>query len=161
MQLKISKAFWQVLGLGVLAGMRSASAPAVAGQLLSRHPSKTLADSPLKFMQSGLIANILTISAVGELVVDKLPGTGNRTMPMGVAARCLSGALAGAGIYKSANKNLLTGALIGGAAAVGSTFGSFLLRRSVVKASRLADPWVGAIEDALVIGTGAAIIRLA
>lgn len=154
MQLKISNPFWQVLGLGVLAGMRSTAAPAIASHILSHHHSKQLEHSPLSFMQSKNLAIALKVMAVGELVIDKLPSTPNRTKPVVIAARCFSGALAGACIYKAANGNLVIGALLGGTVAFASTFGSFFLRKSVVNKSHLMDPLIGAIEDALVIGAG-------
>jgi uncharacterized membrane protein len=154
MQLKTSNPFWQVLGLGVLAGMRSTAAPAIVSHILSHHHSPKLAHSPLSFMQSQNVATALKVMAVGELVADKLPLTPNRTKPIAIVARCLSGALSGAVIYKAANSNVAAGALLCGSAAFAATFGSFFLRKSVVNKSRLMDPLIGAIEDALVIGAG-------
>ncbi|MEZ2337988.1 DUF4126 family protein [Mucilaginibacter sp. RCC_168] len=154
MKLKISNPLWQVIGLGTLAGMRTSSAPVIASHILSHHQSKSLEQSNFKFMQSTGVANTLKVMALSELAVDKLPVTPNRIKPFSVLARSLSGALAGASIYKATGNNAFIGAVIGGSAALVSTFGSFYLRKSVVKASHLVDPIVGAIEDALVIGSG-------
>jgi uncharacterized membrane protein len=160
MKLKISHPFWQVLGIGTLAGMRSSSAPVITSHILSQHHSKRLGKSPLNFMQSDKVSTGLKIMAISELVMDKLPSTPNRIMPMVIAARCLSGALAGASIYKASGGNTVTGALLGATAAFVSTFGSFYLRKGVVKKTKLFDPVVGAIEDALVIGVGVGLTRL-
>lgn len=98
--------------------------------------------------------------AISELVIDKLPSTPNRTMPPVIIVRCLSGALAGASIYKASGGNVITGALLGATAAFASTFGSFYLRKGAVKKTKLFDPIVGAIEDALVIGAGVGLARV-
>ena len=154
MKLKISQPFWQVLGLGVLAGMRTMSAPAITSHILSHHNSGHLAKSPLDFMQSEKVALGLKVLAVGELITDKLPSTPNRTLPLGIAFRCLSGSLAGASIYKATGKNALIGAAVGSVAAFGATFGSYLLRKNTVSKFKLSDPLIGAVEDVLVIGAG-------
>jgi uncharacterized membrane protein len=157
-QLKISKPFWQVIGLGVLAGMRTTSAPVIVSHILSKHPSKQLAKSPLSFMQSGGTALGMKILAAGELVGDKLPKTPNRTSTIGVIGRCLSGSLAGATIYKASGNNALSGAILGSIVALGSTFGSYYLRKFIVDKTHVFDPYIGAIEDVLVTGGGAALI---
>ncbi|MGF7042879.1 DUF4126 family protein [Mucilaginibacter lappiensis] len=161
MHLKISKPFWQVISLGTLAGMRSTSAPVITSHILSHHHSKNLEHSPLRFMQSANVAKVLKLVALSELVADKLPSTPNRIKPAVLAARVLSGALAGASIYKAIGGKAITGALIGGGAAFASTFGSYFLRKSAVKSSHIIDPVIGAIEDALVIGSGMGLSRLA
>ncbi len=161
MKIKISKPLWQVIGLGTLAGMRTASAPVIASHILSHHQSKNLTQSPLRFMQSVSVANTLKVMSFSELVVDKLPSTPNRIKPFGVLARSLSGALAGASIYKASGNNAFVGAVIGGSAALVSTFGSYYLRKGVVKGSHIIDPVIGAIEDALVIGAGVGISAMA
>jgi uncharacterized membrane protein len=161
MRLKISKPFWQVVGLGVLAGMRTASAPAIASHILSHHSSGHLSKSSLNFMQSDKMAVVLKVLATGEFIGDKLPFTPNRIKPLGIVFRCLSGSLAGASIYKASGNNALTGALIGTVTAFGSTFGSYFLRKGIVNKFELFDPLIGAIEDALVIGAGIELTRLA
>ncbi|MDN3583298.1 DUF4126 family protein [Mucilaginibacter flavus] len=161
MKLKISEPFWQVVGLGALAGMRSASAPAIASHILSHHQSKQLDDSPLEFMQSKNVALALKVLAVGELIGDKLPSAPDRIKKRSVGFRMLSGALAGASVYKAIGGKAAMGALIGGASALASTFGSFYLRKGVVKTTRIMDPLVGAIEDALVIGSSVELANAA
>lgn len=154
MKLKISHPFWQVIGLGALAGMRSTSAPVIASHILSHHQSQNLGHSPLKFMQSKNVALALKVFAVGEIIGDKMPSAKDRIKPASMVFRMMSGALAGASVYKATGGNAATGALIGSAAAFASTFGSFWLRKDAVKVSKLMDPIIGAIEDALVIGAG-------
>jgi uncharacterized membrane protein len=95
MKLKISNPFWQVLSLGLLAGMRSASAPAITSHILSSHRSGMLSKSSLGFMQSKNVSNVLKVIAAGELVADKLPFAPNRIKPFSLFARCLAGSLTG------------------------------------------------------------------
>jgi uncharacterized membrane protein len=161
MKLKISDPFWQVVGLGALAGMRSASAPVIASHILSHHQSKKLDESPLRFMQSKNVALALKVLAIGEIIGDKLPSTPNRIKRTSVGFRMLSGALAGASVYKSTGGKAAMGAVVGAAAAFASTYGSYFLRRDAVKASNIMDPFVGAIEDALVIGSGIELVNAA
>jgi uncharacterized membrane protein len=158
MGLKISHPFWQVISLGALAGMRTASAPTIASHILTHHPSKKLAGSALNFMQSDKAALAFKAFAIAEFVGDKLPGTPNRIKPSALVARCLSGSLVGAAIYKSNGNNAFAGAALGLAAAFCSTFGSFYLRKNVVSTTHIADPLIGAVEDVLVIGTGIVLI---
>jgi uncharacterized membrane protein len=158
---KISHPFWQVLGIGTLAGMRTSSAPAITSQILSHHQSKNLDHSPLSFMQSKTFANTLTLLTLSEVIMDKLPSTPNRIRPEGFAFRCLSGALAGASIYKSTGNNVLVGTLLGAASAAASTYLSYIVRKTIVEKTKIFDPIVGGIEDALVLGAGVGLIRLA
>ncbi len=159
MRFKIRGPFWQAVSLGVIAGMRSASAPAIASHILSHHQSKTFSRSYLGFMQSKKFAVALKVMAIGEFIGDKLPNTPNRTEPLGVAIRCVSGSLAGASIFKATGNNAFTGALIGSVFALGATYGCFILRRDAVAKLNIVDPIIGAIEDALVLGAGLELIR--
>lgn len=158
--MKISKPFWQVLGAGVLAGMRTSSGPVIASQILSHNKSKKIDRSALNFIRSNAVANTLKVIALGELIIDKLPSAPNRINPAGIAFRCVSGALAGAGIFKASGGNPALGAILGGTAAIASTYGSFYLRRVTVSRSGIIDPLIGAIEDALVIGAGVGLATI-
>ena len=158
---EIKHPFWQVLGIGFLAGMRTTSAPAITSQILSHHHSKRLVHSPLNFMQSKTVANVLTVLSVSEVIADKLPTTPNRTQLSGVFFRGLSGALAGASIYKASGNNVIAGSVLGAASAVASTFISFTVRKNIVKSTKVFDPIIGAIEDAIVIGAGITLTQVA
>lgn len=160
MKLKPLNPVWQVISLGTLAGMRTLSAPVITTHILSSNPSKKLEKSPLRFMQSTTVAAVLKVLSVTELIADKSPSTPNRIEPAGVAGRCLSGALAGASIYKAVGGKAWSGALIGGVAAIAATYGSYYLRKNIVKANHIADPWIGAAEDALVLGAGIGLNKL-
>jgi len=159
MSFKISKPFLQAAGLGAIAGMRTFYAPAVASHLYRRHPSKYLRNSPLAFMQSTTASKVFKVLAGGELVGDKLPTAPNRIAAPGLTGRIISGILVGSVTYEAHGKQPLIGGLIGGVAAAASTFGCFFLRKFVVKNTRIPDPYIGAVEDALVIGAGVLIVN--
>lgn len=161
MKIIITKPHWQVISLGILAGMRSMSAPAISSRMLNKHHSRALENTPLNFMQTANAANVLSVLSIGEFVGDKMPAAPNRIAPPALIGRCISGALAGAGIYKASGGAWYTGALLGGITAVASTFGSFYLRRNMVKHAHLIDPIIGSIEDAIVLGSGLGLMETA
>ncbi len=151
--------FWPVLGFATLAGMRSMSAPAFLSHYLSRQPHAGLAGSRLRFLQKPLTAKVLKVLAAGEMVMDKLPTTPDRTAPPVLLGRLLSGALVGAAWYRSRHGSALSGGLLGGLAAVVSTFISYELRTGISKQTDTPVALVGVGEDALVLAGGAALLK--
>lgn len=157
MDLKITKAFRQAAGLGMIAGARTFMAPAVISHMYSRHPSRYLEHTPFAFMQTITTSKVFKVLALGELVGDKLPNTPNRTAVPGLIGRTVSGILAGATVYQAHGKKPVIGGLIGGVSAVAATFGCFFLRRAVGKNTPIPDPVIGAVEDVLTIAAGISI----
>jgi uncharacterized membrane protein len=151
--------FWQTVGLGVLAGMRSMTAPALLSHSLSNNPTKKLGKSRLRFMQSPTTAKVLTVMAGGELIGDKLPNAPDRTAPPILGGRIIAGALVGAATYKASGGKPLKGALLGSAAAVASTYGMLALRKYLGKATGLPDIVWGLTEDATTITSGLALLK--
>ena len=81
-------------GVGVAAGLRSLSPPAVVAW--AAHLGwLNLNNSPLAFMGSIITVVIFSLLAVFELIADLLPQTGKRTAPVSLAARVLMGGLCG------------------------------------------------------------------
>lgn len=153
-----SKFILQTLSLGLISGMRSIAGPAIASHILSKHHSKTVSHSFLKFLQSDKVAMVLKVLAAGEFIGDKLPLTPDRVEPLSVLFRCVSGSIVVAGIFKASGKRVLNGVMLGGLTAVCSTFGSFYLRKVIAKNITINDPFIGVVEDALVVGAGLALI---
>ena len=151
--------FWPVVGFATLAGMRSMSAPAFLSHYLSRQPHAALAGSRLRFMQNPVTANVLKVLAAAEMVADKLPSTPNRTAPPVLMGRLLSGALVGAAWYKSRRGSTVGGGVLGGLVAVAATFASYALRTGISKQADAPVALVGVAEDALVVASGAALLR--
>ena len=147
-----------MLGFATLAGMRSMSAPAFLSHYLARQPMAGLAGSPLGVLRKPAAATVLKVLAAGEMAADKLPNTPDRTAPLVLLGRLLSGALVGAAWYKSRHGSALSGGLLGGLVAVGATFISYALRTGISARSAVPIALVGVGEDALVVAGGAALL---
>ncbi|TWR26161.1 DUF4126 family protein [Mucilaginibacter achroorhodeus] len=159
MSLSVAKTYSRAAGLGVIAGMRSMYAPAVLSHIYSRHPSPSIENSPLKFIQAMPTSKVFKVLAAGELIGDKLPFAPDRIATPGLTGRILFGALCGATVFKGENRNVVIGGLVGGLAALGSTFGCFFLRKSIGSKNKIADPVVGVCEDAITVAAGIAIVK--
>jgi uncharacterized membrane protein len=144
--------------LGIIAGMRSMSAPAFTSAYLARQRSPALANSALSLMGSPRVANALKVAAVGEMIADKLPIIPDRISPGPLVARALSGALCGAALCRAEGKSLEGGAIAGGLSAIVSTYALYHLRRKIGEARVVPDAALGFAEDAIVIGSGLSLL---
>ncbi|HEX8138171.1 MAG TPA: DUF4126 family protein [Pyrinomonadaceae bacterium] len=154
----IRKTYVKAICMGVVAGMRSISAPAFVSHYLARKESKELADSPFGLMGSQRVAQALKIAAAGEMVADKLPVIPDRIAPGPLAARILSGALCGASLCTAEGKRARVGAMCGALSAVASAYAFYHLRRKIGETEALPDAALGLSEDALVICTGLSVL---
>ncbi|MBJ6144151.1 DUF4126 family protein [Hymenobacter sp. BT559] len=152
--------FWPALGFAALAGSRATSGPAFLSQYLSQQAlAPALAGSPLRFLAKPGATTALRFLIAGEFVGDKLPNTPNRIVPMQLSTRATSGALVGATVYKSKGGSALGGALVGALGAVAATYLTFYLRQAISQKTSTNTSLVGAGEDALVLGLGAALAK--
>ena len=149
--------YLKVIGIGAVAGMRSASAPAFTSNYFAKHPSLFLDASPLKGLGLTTTANVLKVMAAGELVADKLPMAPPRTQPGPLGARAVSGGVCGAAVFLAEGKPPAVGAALGAASAVAASFLFMNLRRVIGKAAKLPDPVVALAEDGLMLGMGFAV----
>jgi len=85
--------------IGVIAGLRTMTAPAVVAWAANRH-WLNLHNSPLALMGSTAGVAVFVVLAIGELVVDKLPSTPNRTRLLGLIGRSVLGGLSGAAVAR-------------------------------------------------------------
>ena len=120
--------FVLALGIGIVAGLRSLSAPAVVawGAHLSR---LNLRGSPLAFIGSTTAVVIFSVLAIGELIADKLPMIPKRTAPAPLMARVVTGGLCGACLCAATGKSLLAGTLLGGIGGIVGAFLGYSIRR--------------------------------
>jgi uncharacterized membrane protein len=142
--------------IGVVAGLRSATAPAVVAWAANRHWID-LHTSPLAFMGSTAAVVIFTVFALVELVADQLPSTPSRTQPPGLIARIVLGGLSGAAIATSGSQSVAIGAVLGIAGGIAGAFGGYQARTRLVRALRVPDLVIACLEDAVAIG-GALLI---
>src|SRR5262245_54027698 len=87
--------FLVAFGVGVVAGLRSMTAPATIAW--AAHLGwMSLSGSRLSFMASAWTVGIFTLAALGEFVADQLPRTPARTTAGPLAVRLGMGLLTGA-----------------------------------------------------------------
>jgi uncharacterized membrane protein len=153
--------YGRAFAMGLIAGLRSMSAPALFSAAASRKHNGALTRTPFDTLTSPRTAAVLGALAVGEMVVDKLPKTPSRTIPPSVIFRALSGALVGAAYCEEQRKPLATGALLGALGAVAATYGAYYLRQAADHKTGLPDPVVAFIEDAITVGAGLGVMRSA
>ena len=142
--------FALAVGIGIVAGLRSLTAPAVVAW--AAHLSwLNLQGSPLAFMGSTTAAVVFSLLAIGELVGDKLPKTPRRTALLPLLARIITGGLCGACLGASTGKSLISVALFGGIGAIIGAFAGYEIRRRLVNNLRIKDFFVALCEDLVAI----------
>ena len=140
--------------IGVVAGLRSLTAPAVvswAARLGWIH----LEGTPLAFLGYAATPWIVSALALAELVADQLPKTPSRKTPGPFVARIVTGALCGAALGAPAHATV-GGAFAGALGAIAGTLGGYELRVRLARAAGRDLP-IALLEDAIAIG-GALLI---
>ena len=145
------------LGIGIVAGLRSMTAPAVVAwaahlKWLDLHGTR------LSFLGSPLTVGIVTLLAIGELIADKLPSTPNRTSAVPLLGRILTGTMCAAAICAGGGAKEATGAAIGAIGALAGTFGGYAVRHALVQNLKLRDGAVAVVEDLIAIGGGLLLV---
>jgi uncharacterized membrane protein len=135
--------------IGVIAGLRSLTAPAVVAWAayigwIDLHGTWAA------WMASLITVIVFTALAAAELVNDKLPKTPPRTAPPIFAARLITGGLAGAalGAWPHWTFTALGAGIIG---AVLGTLGGYQARKRLVAATGGKDLPIALLEDAVAI----------
>ncbi len=146
--------------IGTIAGMRSMSAPALIGNIVSDKAFFGIGNRRLKFLKNSNVYAAMNVLALGEMLADKLPNAPDRIDAPLLTARAISGAACGAAISMLENENKLTGAIIGGAAAIASTFVFFKLRTKADEILKLPDTAVALAEDAVVFGVSSQLKKM-
>jgi uncharacterized membrane protein len=150
--------FW-AFAIGVIAGLRSLTAPAAVAWAAHRQ-WLTLSGTPLAFMGSLPAVIVFIVLAIVELIADKLPSAPARTAPVGLGARIITGALSGACVAEGTGigHSLLAGAVLGVVGALVGTFVGYQVRTRTVKALGVKDYFVAVTEDIVAIGAAFLIL---
>lgn len=138
-------------GIGVVAGLRTFTAPA-AVSWAAYLGWLNLQGSPVAFMASTWAVAIFSLLAVFEFVGDLLPKTPKRTAPAPLAARILMGGLCGACLCLSANQSPWIGAVFGAIGAVIGAFSGYEIRSRLVTGLGIKDIFIALSEDLVAIG---------
>jgi uncharacterized membrane protein len=143
--------------IGVVAGLRSLTAPAVVAWAAHRRWLE-LRYSPLAFLHSPAAWIIFAALAVAELVVDKLPATPSRTAPTGLIVRFITGGLSGAAVSVAGAHSLALGAILGAVGGIVGAFAGYQVRTRLVRALNLPDFVIAILEDAFAIAAALFIV---
>jgi uncharacterized membrane protein len=144
-------------GIGIVAGLRSLTAPAVVSWA-AYLGWLTLGGSVLGFMGSVAAAAIFSLLALVEFVGDMLPTTPSRTSLVPLLARIVMGGLCGACLCVSAGQSLVAGAAIGGIGGVIGAFGGYQARTRLGRALGVKDIFIAIPEDLVAIGLAYLIV---
>jgi uncharacterized membrane protein len=150
--MEIMSVFALAFLIGVIAGLRSMTAPAAvswAARLGWLHVENTW----LAFLGFQFTPYIITALALGELIADKLPKTPSRKAVGPFGFRIVSGALCGAALGAGSAGAAIAGAL----GAVAGTLGGYEFRMRLVKATGGRDLPIALLEDVIAVG-GAVLI---
>lgn len=152
-----SSVFVFAFAIGLVAGLRSLTAPAVVSWAANLK-WLDLQNSSLAWLATATAAWILSAAAVAEIVVDKLPNTPSRKKPLGLIARFLMGALSGAALCAPAHQSLIAGAVLGGLGGLAGAFLGYEMRSRLVNALKVPDIVIALFEDAVAIGSALLIV---
>jgi uncharacterized membrane protein len=140
-------------GLGFVAGLRSMTAPAVVAWA-SYIGWVNLSNSPLAFMGSRWAVALFSLAALGEYIVDLLPGTPARTAAFPLTARIIVGLLTGASVAMAGGFLLWVGVLGGAIGAIAGAFGGYGTRAGLVHAIHVPDAVIAIPEDVIALSLG-------
>lgn len=136
-----------VAGSRALTPLATVSDAARRGLLPTTSPAASLLAHPVVSAGSKLLA-------AGELWGDKLHSAPDRIVPAGIAARLVTGGLAGAAL--APRHRALLGGLLGATAAVGAAYLTFAARRRAMR--RFGQTRTGLVEDALTVGAAQLVV---
>lgn len=140
--------------IGAVAGMRALTPLAVVsnaarqGALPDGNGAPPLLGHPL--VTAGTAA-----LALGELAGDKMKSAPDRIVAPGIAARLVTGAVAGMAL--APRERRAAAALLGAGGAVGAAYLTFALRMRAMR--RFGQRSTGLVEDALMLGSTLALVN--
>ncbi len=150
--------FVLALGIGIVAGLRSFTAPATV--CWAAHLGwLNLHGTHLAFMGTAWALGIFSLLALVEYVGDLLPATPARTTPVPLIARIILGGLSGACIYAAASQSSLLGAVLGAIGGVIGTYAGYHARKALVTGLKINDAFIAIPEDVVAIGLALLIVH--
>jgi len=140
--------------MGMIAGMRSLT-PVAAISLAARRDLLPGNTRIARLVGGRAFSSAAVALAAGELLGDKLPIAPDRIVAAGMAARVLSGAVAG--IVLAPREQQRVAAVLSAAAAVGAAYLTFGLRKRAIR--RYGQTSTGIVEDALAVAGAYLLVR--
>ena len=142
--------FVLAIGIGIVAGLRSLTAPAAVSWAAHLGHLK-LQGTPFGFMGSSIAMAAWSVLALAEYVGDLLPNTPARTTPGPLLARILLGGLSGGCLCLSAGRSFVVGALLGGLGGIMGAFAGYQARTGLVRGLNARDAFIAIPEDLVAI----------
>ena len=136
--------------IGLFAGLRSLTPPAAVAWAVHLGWLKLV--RPLSLIGSLPALIILSLLAITEIILDKLPNAPSRTAPPGLIARIVTGAFTGACVSVGGGKSAFVGAGLGVIGGIVGCFAGFHARARLVKSLRQPDFNIALLEDLIAIG---------
>ncbi len=149
----MNRSYIPVVGIGMVAGMRSMAAPAMVSRYLARN-ERAADDRLTELLSSPLMSRMLQMAAAAEMAADKTSFVPDRTAWPSLAWRAVAGGVAGSIVAGTEGMSRLVGGLLGAAGAVGATYAAFYLRDLLHRRLHLSQRMLGAAEDSIVVGAG-------
>jgi uncharacterized membrane protein len=136
--------------IGIISGLRTFTG--IAAVSWAAHLKwLDLSASRLSFLGSTVAVCIISLLAIAELVMDKLPSTPNRTSIGPLIGRIVIGGLCGAALFASTSNSVWTGAFVGALGAIAGTFAGYEIRKRIVSKLQVKDLVVAIAEDLVAI----------
>lgn len=145
--------------LGIIAGMRSQMPLALLARAAPLGRVNVGRGRPWSLLLSPKVGVATGVSAIGEMVGDKLPQTPSRLTPGPLGGRLVIGAVVGAAISPGSRGSRLGGALLGVAGAAVGAYGGSHARAALGRSTGIPDPVWGLIEDGAALGIGSLALR--
>ena len=136
--------------IGLFAGLRSLTPPAAVAW--AAHLGWLRLARPPSLVGSIPAVIILSMAAVTELFIDKLPNAPNRTAPLGLIGRIVTGGFTGACVSVGGGRSAVVGAGLGALGGIVGCFGGFHVRAWIVKSLHQPDFNIAMVEDLIAIG---------
>jgi uncharacterized membrane protein len=148
--------------LGITVGLRSMTPFAILAAVANQRPIPAAwsdAGQPWRLLRSRGALAALSMAALGELVVDKLPATPSRLKPPALGARLVGGALVGALLARSRQQPAVVGGLIGALAAGAGATAGYYTRQALDRTTGWPDPVWAVAEDIIAVSLGIIALR--
>ena len=136
--------------IGLFAGLRSLTPPAAVAWAVHLGWLKLV--RPLSLIGSLPALIILSLLAITEIILDKLPNTSSRTAPPGLIARIVIGGFTGACVSVGGGRSAFVGTGLGVIGGIAGCFGGYQARARLVKSLRQPDFNIALVEDLIAIG---------
>ena len=136
--------------IGLFAGLRSLTPPAAVAWAV--HLGWLRLARPLSYVGSIPAVIILSLLAITEVILDKLPNTPSRTAPPGLITRIVTGGFTGACVSIGGGHSALVGAGLGAVGGIAGCVAGYHARAWLVKSLRQPDFNIALLEDLITIG---------